>query len=322
MNAPAFAVSATNNGMFTTAKVGSNICATPVTTDSVAAGSPDGVRMAVDAFQRKFQSIGKIGIDYSRPRKLATYVRSGYSMSFDFPNSRALAGHYSLTSCGQPSGADKIQMKYDEFCAKNILRVYKQSAIPFGVYTPKCTEGTVPGAAFDTRVFARTQAFKQAQKPIAQRLKERYATRKACFALAHDCSVEEGQFKDMPMSASAYFMGKMEALGSCARNVRPSTKEEDYMAGSVQAQLYKKKFPFGTYGVGQCEDGFAKGDADQRRVIALASEYRNTQASAGTITGQMYNSAKMARQLFTHNCHHEETQVSDYPAVAAALCGY
>lgn len=324
MENPAFAVNTVTGGMFSSVKVGqTKFCSNEVVkSNEDIKQKSNTVHMAVDAFQRKFQSIGKIGIDYSRPKKLATYKRCGYSVGMEFPNSKAMAGHYSLTACGQPGGSDKILMKYDEFCAKNILRVYKQSGVPYGEYTTKCTEGTVPLMAYETRVFNRTQAFKQAQKPINIRLKEQYATRKACFSLAHNCSREEEQFKNMPMSAASYYMGKMESLGTCIRNVRPSTKEEDYMAGSVQSQLYQKKFPFGTYGVGQCEDGFAQGDADTRRVIGLASEYRMAQASAATITGQMYASASMARQLFTHDCHHEETQVCEYPSVAAALCGY
>ena len=94
------------------------------------------------------------------------------------------------------------------------------------------------------------------------------------------------------------------------------------MAGSVKMQLYQKMFPTGVYGVGTCEEGFARGDAETRRVIALASEYRATQQSPSTITSQQYSSSSVARQLFTHECHHEETQISEYPAVAAALCRY
>lgn len=319
MEAPAFAV----NGMFQAVKVGNSSFATNnVTPTKKTDTTTSGPTMAVDAFQRKFQSVGKIGIDYSRPKKLATYKRSGYSTGFEFPNSKTMAGHYSLTNCGQPSGSAKIMMKYDEFCAKNIARQYKASAIPFGEYTTKCTEGTVPMQAYETRVFVRSQAFKQAQKPINVRLREMYETRKACFTLAHGCSREEEQFKNMPMSAATYVASKMEALGACYRLVRPATKEEDYMAGSVRMQLYQKMFPYGVYGVGTCEEGFAKGDAETRRVIALASEYRASQQSAGTVTAQQYNSASIARQLFTHECNHEETQVSEYPAVAAALCRY
>lgn len=318
MDSPAFAV----NGMFSAVKVGnSSFTDNDVAVSSKAAPS-SAVRMAVDPFQRKFQSIGKIGINYSRPKKLATYKRSGYSVGLDFPNAASMAGHYSLTNCGLAGGSAKILMKYDEYCAKGMLQVYKRAAIPYGTYTTKCTEATQPFVAYDARVFNRTQAFRQSQKPVNIRLREQYEARKACFSLAHNCSREESQFKSMPMSAATFLAGKMEALGTCYRTVRPTTKAEDYMAGSVRAQMYTKANPTGVYSVGGCEDGHAKGDAEMRRIVALASEYRAAQASASTVTGQQYESARMATQLFTHNCHHEETQVFDYPAVAAALCKY
>lgn len=319
MDSPAFAV----NGMFSAVKVGnSSFAANNVSSSTKTETKTAPVRMAVDAFQRKYQSIGRIGIDYTIPKKLASFKRTGYSVGMDFPNSSTFAGHYALTTCGQPSGADKIFMKYDEFCAKSMLMTYKKSGAPYGVYNQKCIEGTVPFVAFETRTFNRTQAFRQSQKPVNVRLREKYEARKACFTLAHNCSREEDQFKSMPMSCATYLSGKMEAMGTCYRTVRPSTKEEDYMAGSVRSQLYQKINSSGVYTVGVCEDGYAKGDAETRRVTALASEFRAAQQSASTVTRQQYDSANMARQLFTHDCHHEETQVSDYPAVAAALCKY
>lgn len=320
MNSPAFTVSP----MFSAVKVGnSSFTDNAVVARKAAARNTNAaVRMAVDPFMRKYQSPGKINVDYSRPKKLASYVRSGYSALIDFPNSPSMAGHYSLTNCDSNEGAAKILMKYDEYCAKGIMTTYKRSAIPYGVYTPKCTEGTVPGMAFDVRVFTRTSAFRQAQKPINVRLREKYETRKACFTMAHGCHREEQQFKEMPMAAATYMATGMEAKGACYRTVRPSSIAEDYMVGSVRAQIYKKMNPSGVYGVGACEDGHAKGDADLRRVIALASEYRAAQQSASAVTGSQYESAKVARQLFAHDCHHEETQIYDYPAVAAAMCRY
>nr|P34784.1 RecName: Full=R-phycoerythrin gamma chain, chloroplastic; Flags: Precursor [Aglaothamnion neglectum]AAA32635.1 R-phycoerythrin gamma subunit [Aglaothamnion neglectum] len=317
MASPAFAV----NGMFTPVKLsGSFTASMPV--DSKPAASATGVRMVVDPLQRKYQSIGKIGVDYSRPKKLATYVRSGYSVGMEFPNTPSMAGHYSLTDCDKAGGAAKILMKYDEYCAKGMLQVGKRAACRTGVYTTKCTEGTQPQMAFDVRVFNRTQAFRQAQKPVAARLREQYEARKACFVLAHNCSREEAQFKEMPMSCATFLASKMEATGACYRTVRPTSVAEDYMAGSVRAQLYTKLNPKGVYGVGACEDGHAKGDADQRRVIALASEYRAAAQSPSTVTGQQYKSAQLATQLFAHDCHHEQEQIYEYPAVAAAMCRY
>lgn len=317
MNTPAFTIT----GMFSAAVVGKSSFtpdAIPVATSRPTAA----VRMAVDPFQKKFQSFGKINIDYSRPKKLASYKRSGYPVTLDFPNSAAQAGHYSVSNCDKPGGAGKILQKYDEYCAKGIMQVYKRSAVPYGVYTTKCTEGTVKLQAFDKRVFNRTMAFRQSQKPINVRLAERYAARKACFTMANGCSREEDQFKNMPMSCATYLAGRAEALGTCYRVVTPSTVAEDYMADGVRAQLRKKAHPYGVYRVGVCEDGHAKGDADMIRVTSLASEFRAGQQSPSAITAQQYESTRTAIKLFTHNCHHEESQVCEYPAVAAALSSY
>lgn len=320
MNSPAFAPSTSINGMFTTAKVGNTAFTKNNVSNKTTTVPTTAVRMVVDPFQRKFQSFGKINVDYSRPKKLASYKRSGYSVSMDFPTQPSYAGHYSVTNCNNPSGSSKVLRKYDEYCAKGINMVYKRSAIPFGTYTPKCTEGTLPQQAFDKRVFNRTLAFRQAQKPVNVRLREQYENRKYCFTLAHGCSREEDQFKNMPMSCATYLAGRMEALGTCYRNVTPTSIPEDYMADGVRAQLTQKAHPTGVYRVGVCEEGFAKGDAEARRVTALAAEYRASQQSAATVTGQQYESARTARQLFASTCHHEETQIYKYPAVAAAMC--
>ena len=317
MNTPAFTVSA----MFTPAKVGVSSFTTSLDTRRNVKTTSN-VRMAVDAFQRKYQSIGKINIDYSRPKKLATYKRSGYpGATIEFPNQPSMAGHYSISNCNMPSGASKILMKYDEYCAKGMMQVYKRSACPTGVYTPKCTESTQPINAFSKRVFNRTLAFRQAQKPVNVRLREQYENRRACFALAHNCSREEAQFKDMPMSCATYLAGRAEALGTCYRNVPPSSVAEDYMANSVRSQLIAKNNPRGVYGIGFCEEGFAKGDAEALRVSVLGSQYRIANQSASALTGSQYASATTARQLYASSCHHEETQIYQYPAVAAAMCG-
>lgn len=319
MDSLAFAV----NGMFSAVKVGSSSFTAESVSPAKRATSPAAVTMAVDAFQKKYQSIGKINVDYSRPKKLATYKRSGGdNTSFEFPNSVSMAGHYSLTNCGGASGTAKIMMKYDEYCAKGMQQVHKRSAIPFGVYTPKCTEGTQPGVAFDVRVFNRTSAFRQSQKPVNIRLKEAYEARKNCFILAHNCNREEQQFKNMPMSCATFLAGKTESLGACSRTVLPTSVVEDYFVGSVRAQMFAKANPSGVYKVGQCMDGYAKGDGEMRRVIALASEFRANQQSAGTVTGQQYAATALARQLFTKDCNTEDEQISEYPAVAAALCKY
>eukprot|EP00737_Agarophyton_chilense_P000803 gb/GEZJ01000892.1/.p1 GENE.gb/GEZJ01000892.1/~~gb/GEZJ01000892.1/.p1 ORF type:complete len:319 (-),score=39.75 gb/GEZJ01000892.1/:312-1268(-) len=316
MDAPAFAI----NGMFSAVKVRTSSFTANNVSPRTGTASPPAVTMAVDAFQKKFQSFGKINIDYSRPKKLASFKRAGYPVSFDYPNSPAMAGHYSISNCNVPSACDKIFMKYDEYCAKGMMQVFKRSAVPFGTYTTKCTEGTVPQQAFAKRVFNRTKAFRQAQKPINVRLAERYENRRLAFTMANGCHREEQQFSTMPMSAATYLAGRAEAMGTCYRVVTPTSIAEDYMAAGVRAQITAKAHPSGVYRVGVCEDGYAKGDAENLRVAALAAEFRAGQQSPSTVTGQQYESARTARKLYASTCHHEETQIFAYPAVAAAMC--
>lgn len=187
-------------GMFAAPKVGSSSFVSGLTPETRSAKT-GGVVMRVDTFQRKFQKMGKISIDYTRPKKLAAFQRSGGGAALlDYPSSSTFAGHYSISNCGAPSGASSILMKYDEYCAKGMVQTYKRSAVPLGEYTPKCTEATTPyGAAEGKRVFNRITAFRQAQKPINVRLAERYAARKACFIMANNCDREEKQFASMPM---------------------------------------------------------------------------------------------------------------------------
>lgn len=309
-------------GMFAAPKVGSSTFVTGMSTET-RSSQTGSVVMAVDAFQRKFQKMGKISVDYTRPKKLSAFQRSnGGAALLDYPQFPSFAGHYSISNCGAPSGASNILMKYDEYCAKGMMQTYKRSGVPYGEFTSKCTEATTPyGAAEGKRVFTRQTAFRQAQKPINVRLAERYAARQACFIMANNCDREEKQFASMPMSCATYLQGKMEATGACFRTVLPSSTEEDYMASGVRAQLIQKKMN-GVFPLGYCMDGHAKGQAEDRRVAVLASEYRAQQQSPSTVTSNAYNARKMALKLHAHNCSHEESQFSSYPSVSAAMLRY
>lgn len=319
MDSVAFSV----NGMFTSPKVrNSTFVNNTVCNKESRSARTASVRMVVDPFQRQFQSFGKINVDYSRPKKLASYKRSGYSVMLDYPNQVSFAGKYSISNCGKTSGANKILMKYDEYCAKGMMQVFKRSAVPFGYYTSKCTEGTVKGAAHEKRAFNRTQAFRQSQKPVNVRLNELYEARRCAFIMANNCSREEDQFKGMPISCATYMQGKAEMMGTCYRTVVPGSTAEDYIASGVRSQLTAKSLPWGEYGVGSCMEGFKKGDAEERRVAALAAEFRAQQQSAAAITGQQYESSRTAVKLYASDCHHEQQQLFNWPATAAALCRY
>lgn len=319
MDSPAFTV----NGMFSPVTVGKSTFRTGMTSTTPNRGMlPTTPRMAVDPYLRKFQSFGKIGIDYSRPKKLASYLRSGYSATLDYPNQASFAGKYAISACGKPSGTSKILMKYDEYCAKGMMQVFKRSAIPFGVYNSKCDEGTVKLAANEKRIFSRTMAFREAQKPVNVRLRQQYETRRACFIMANNCSREEDQFKNMPISAATFMVGKMEAMGTCSRSVLPGNVAEDYMAAGIKKQLTVQVLPWGTFGVGSCHEGSSKGEAEERRIAARAAEFRAMQQSPATVTGQQYESARTAVKLYAQNCSHEQAQLFQYPAAAAAFCRY
>ncbi len=310
-------------GMFGATKVGTSTFTSALKCEAKARGSEGGVRMAVDAFQKKFQTFGKIGIDYSRPKKLAAYKRGGFdAASIEYPNQPSFAGKYQISNCGRMSGTSKILMKYDEYCAKGMLQVFKRSAVPYGVYTTACTEGTTKGMAHDKRVFNRTLAFKQAQKPVKMRLTEMYEARRCAFIMANGCHREEQQFKNMPMSAATYLAAKSEASGACYRTVTPGSVAEDYMSSGIRMQLKAKGNPYGVYTVGVCAEGFAKGDAEMLRVAALSAEYRAMQQSPAKVTGSAYEASRTAIKLYAQNCHHEQEQLCKWPATAAAFCRY
>lgn len=321
MSTPAFAAAAAPGLTAPTLK---SSFTTPLAAPAAAAKPARGPTMAVDAFQRKFQSFGKINVDYSRPKKLASYKRSGSGAAMiDYPNAPTFAGHYSISNCKKATGSSAILMKYDEYCAKGMLMTYKRAAVPNGVYNTKCTEATTPfEVAYQKRTFNRTTAFRQAQKPVNVRLAEKYQARRHAVVMANGCSAEESKFAGMPMSCATFLQGNAEADGACFRNVLPSTTAEDYMASGIRAQIVASHMPGGVYPLGYCMDGYSKGDADDRRVAALAAEFRATQASASSSTHSAYAARQMAIKLYGHGCNHEEEQFSAMPAAAAAMIRY
>lgn len=122
-------------------------------------------------------------------------------------------------------------------------------------------------------------------------------------------------------STATFLAGKTEATGACFRTVLPTTTAEDYLASGIRAQLIQQKMG-GVYPLGYCMDGHAKGQADERRVAALAAEFRAQQQSPATVTGQAYEARRMAIKLYGKGCDHEEGQFSRWPSTAAAMMRY
>lgn len=316
--ATAFAVT----GMFPTAKTAgsaftANALKAPVAAPAKAATS---ITM-VDAFQRRFQSPGKIGIDYSRPRKLSSYKRSGPSSLIDYPISPAMAGFYTLSTCGRSSGASKTLAKADEYMAKGINMVYKRTAVASGVYTTKCAESTTPGGAEFKRVFNRISAFKAAQKSPAAKASQKFQNRRKAIIASHGCHHEEVQFCNNPMSASVYLAGRNEANGTCIRYATPSSAAEEYMARSIMDQKRRPSAAGGVFRVSQyCTDGHSKYQAEQRRVAALAGEFRAVQQGPSATTAAAYKAPTEALTTYGHgDCNAEEVIYRNYPATAMAM---
>lgn len=326
MSTTAFAASAAPAGAFTTPKLGATSFVNGLSPAAAPAAAKKGqVTMAVDAFQKKFQSFGKINVDYSRPKKLSSYKRSGTSGAMiGYPDSPQMAGHYSISNCNMQSGSAAILQKYDEYCAKGMYLTYKKAGTSFGVYNRNCTEATTPyEQAESKRSFNRTTAFKQAQKPVNVRLNEEYTARKHAIVMSHGCHAEESKFKSMPMSCAVFLQGNAEAEGACFRSVLPTSTAEDYCASGIRAQIIAQKMPGGVYPISTyCADGYKKGDPEDRRVAALSAEFRAQSASAFTVTHSAYAAKHMATKLYAHGCGHEETQFNQWPAVAAAMVRY
>ena len=216
-------------------------------------------------------------------------------------------------------GARKVLMKADEFMAKNVVRQYKEFAVPNGEYSIRCNEGTTKLQAEEKRVFTRQSAFRQSQKPINMRLRERYDARKKAFIAADLCSAEEEKFKKYPMATRAYIASRNEAMGTCTRYVQPQSIAENYMTNSVMNQVRMAAVPYGEYTNGNCMEGYAKGQAEERRVAVLASEYRAAQQSPSAVTRQNYAAPQAAVKYYGHECSHEEKQYFEFPSTAAAM---
>lgn len=315
----AFAV----NGMFPVAKVGAsaftaNTMSAPSTAPAKAATAP---MTMVDPFQRRFQSPGKIGVDYTVPKKLASYKRSGAAALIDYPTSASMAGIYSLSNCGKRSGASKIFAKADEYMAKGINMVYKRTAVASGVYTTKCAESTTPGGAEFKRVFNRISAFKASQKSPAAKATQRFQNRRKAIIAAHGCHHEEVQFCNNPMSASVYLAGRNEANGTCIRYATPSSAAEEYMARSIMDQKRRPSAAGGVFRVSQyCTDGHSKYQAEQRRVAALAGEFRAVQQGPSATTNAAFKAPTEALTTYGHgDCNAEEVIYRNYPATAMAM---
>lgn len=170
--------------------------------------------------------------------------------------------------------------KADAYVAECVRSQYKQQANPAGVYDPSCTEGSAKGHAEASRKAALSTAFRANHRSAAAKLGDYFETRRRALTVAAGCSYEEYLVGRFPAAASAVVLGAAEAGRTCVRYGVPSSPAEAYMVRCVDAEMKRRAVPYGVYAP-SCSDGGARGEADFKRVQALAAKYRSAAAPAG-----------------------------------------
>uniref|UniRef100_A0A7S3A3G8 Uncharacterized protein n=2 Tax=Eukaryota TaxID=2759 RepID=A0A7S3A3G8_9RHOD len=144
------------------------------------------VTMRVDAFQRQYQSFGKVMVDYTLGKRPYEYTRKGSPADLlDYPPGPEWAGVHSLTLCNKRPGISSVMAKADEFLAKAVLARDMVNNCKYGelnTYGSYCHDGQSKFEAERKRGAMRTASFKEAQKPMNVRLNQIYSSRKAAFA--------------------------------------------------------------------------------------------------------------------------------------------
>lgn len=209
------------------------------------------------------------------------------------------------------------QQAADKYMAKCMVQQYKQSACPTGVYSTQCTEGSVRGAADESRVAALAAQFRMKQRSTAQKYGDFCESRRKAIQLAHGCSYEESLVTKNVVSARTFVLGKSESLGTCVRYAMDQSPEEKYFVYSIDKQYKQMSASKGTYDV-MCCDGTTAGMAETKRVQALATRFRTNQLSEGKKAQMKYDSRLYARTVF-RACNYETAIFENYPAAAASM---
>lgn len=206
----------------------------------------------------------------------------------------------------------------DVYMARSVRSQFKATAVPFGVYTAACTEGTVKGAADAARVASLSATFRSGHRSVASKYGDYFETRRQATIAAHGCSYEEALLGAYPRTAAAMLLGTAEASRACVRYASSSSPEEAYMAASVDAAMKARAVVGGVYAP-SCTDGSAGGEAEAKRVAAVAVRFRSAHLPATTRTAARYDAARAARAHYGHGCSYEEALFDKYSAVAAAM---
>jgi hypothetical protein len=210
----------------------------------------------------------------------------------------------------------------DAYMARSAAASFKAAAVPAGLYTVQCTEGTgLPFSAYDTAVRAKTAAFRrrQAGSDARARTADLFATRRAAIVSAGGSHNAEARAVAFPGAASASVVGRAEALRACSRYTVGNGAVDTYMARQVE-MTYKAiglASSGGIYGK-TCCDGASGTEADDSRVNAEAAKFRAAQLSAGMQAQGRYNAIAQATAL-SRGCGYEESSYEAFPSVAGMM---
>lgn len=214
-------------------------------------------------------------------------------------------------------GVNRILAKADEYMAMSVLKQYQAMTQPSGVYNTSCTEGSVKGAAEATRVRALNTEFRKKQRGAAKLYGDMYENRRMATYVDHLCSTEAKQFSDFPGMAQTYVLARSEAYGTCDRSATPESVEEAAMARYIDIQQKNAVNPSGVYN-SSCNEGAAKGQAEDLRVSALAAAYRNGLKPAAVLLQEKFNQRKHG-YFMANSCTYEEGLITKFPAIGACF---
>lgn len=221
------------------------------------------------------------------------------------------------TGSARSSGVKDLLSKADEYMAYNVKKQYLMKANPMGIYNVQCTEGSVKGLAEVSRVRSLGMKYRMKQASTSKKTYDMYENRKNAVVNSHECHHEEVQFSSYRQVAETYNVAKAEASGSCFRYASPETVEEAAMLRYMDIQMKAAVNPSGVYNI-WCNEGTVKGQAEDIRVIALNTAYRQGQKSALKLMNEKYQQKKQGF-IATHGCNYEEGLVSLYPALGACF---
>lgn len=214
-------------------------------------------------------------------------------------------------------GYSEIMKAADNYMARSVRTQYLAMSNASGVFGLQCTEGSVKGAAEVSRVRALSAQFRARQASPSKQMFDMYENRKNAIINSHGCHYEEQLFKTLPKTCATYNIAQAEANGSCVRYAAPETIEEAAMFRYMDIQTKIAANPTGVYNTA-CNEGSVKDQAEDVRVAALNTAYRQGQKSLGKLLDEKYQQKKSG-YVAAHECTYESGLVSQYPALGACF---